>query len=104
MIPPAGPKAMMTATPRVEAFLRRYAELSDAERREMQSTPEFEFLMARLRFGPDESVPVEQMDLALELAVRYPEPLDYYRTRAEASLRRRLLAARLALSVPFRIT
>ena len=64
----------MTATPRVEAFLCRYAGLSHAERREMQSTPEFEFLMARLRFGPDEPVPVEQMDLALELAVRYPSP------------------------------
>jgi hypothetical protein len=92
---------MTSPSPRVAEFLARYHALSDAELREFQRTPEFEYLMARLKFGPDEPVPVEQIDLALELAVRYPHSLEHYRARAEEAGQRRL-AERLAASVPYK--
>jgi hypothetical protein len=97
---------MMTAqpSPRVTEFLARYAALSDAERRRLQRTPEFAYMMARLRFRDDEPVPAAQMDLALDLAVRYPHSLDYYRGRAEEAGRRRCLTERLAASAPFKIS
>jgi hypothetical protein len=87
-------------TPRVADFLSQYAAQTDEERRALQSTPDFAYLMARLRFRDDEPVPVEWIDLAIELAVRYPHPLEYYRERAEDPSRRRL-TERLAASVPF---
>jgi hypothetical protein len=67
------------------------------------------YLMARLKFRPDQHVPFEMMDLALELELRYPHALDYYRQRAEDARWRRLdlewsaweLTERLAASVPF---
>jgi len=94
----------MAACPRVQEFLARYAALSDAERRELQRTPEFAYLMARIRFRHDEPVPAELLDLALELELRYPYSLDYYRLRAEEAGQRRLLTERLAASVPFKIS
>jgi hypothetical protein len=91
----------MAVKSRVDAFLARYGALSDDARRELHRTPEFDFLMARLKYGPDESVPQPQLDLALELELRYPYPLEHYRSRAEAARRSSSLADRLASSVPF---
>ena len=89
---------------RVALFLRQVEALSTGEREALQSTPEFEYFMARLKFRADEPVPVEQIDLALDLAARYPHPLDYYRQLAERATQRQLLADRLAASVPFKIS
>jgi len=47
---------------------------------------EFVYFMSRLKFGPDEPVPVEQMDLALELAVRSPHSLKHCRARARGAV------------------
>ncbi len=63
---------------------------------------DWDYLMARLKWRPDEPVPVEQMDLALELEVRYPHHRDYYQGRAEQARPGRLLAERLAASAPYR--
>jgi len=92
----------MAPSPRVTAFLAWYKALTDDERRSVQSDPDFAYLMARIKFRDDEVVPAAQMDLALELAVRYPHSVDYYRERAEEARRRRSLAERLEASAPFR--
>jgi len=62
-----------------------------------------DYLMARLRFHDDEPVPVERLDWALELGLRYPYSTEHYRARAEVAGRRRSLAKRLSVSVPFEI-
>jgi hypothetical protein len=43
--------------------------------------------MARLKFRPDEPVLFEQMDLALELVLRFHHSVEYYRLRAEEACR-----------------
>jgi hypothetical protein len=83
-------------SPRVDAFCSAVEAMSAAERRRLEYDPEYQYLMARLRFRDDEPVPMKHMDLALELAVRYPHNLEYYRLRAE-------VARRLAASVLFQI-
>jgi hypothetical protein len=95
---------MMATSPRVEIFLRRFAALSDGERRLLQGSAEFEYLMVRLKFRSDEPVPPELLYLAIELEARYPFPLDFYRERAEKARRRRSLTERLAASVPYVIS
>jgi hypothetical protein len=85
---------------RVDEFLNVWDTMSETERHHLARQPEFACLMARLKWGDDEPVPFEQLDLALELAVRYPHPLGYYRDRSEDPGRRRL-TERLAASIPF---
>jgi hypothetical protein len=73
---------------------------------------ECDYLLVRHILRPDEPVPFELMDLALELDLRYPHSIDYYRERAEDARWRRLdlkwrareLAERLEASVPFKIS
>ena len=91
---------MMASSLRVAAFVAWFTSPPDEERQEIQSTAEFCYLRARLQFRPDYPVPVECIDLAIKLEVRYPHSLEYYRERAEDP-RRRLLTERRPASVPF---
>jgi hypothetical protein len=83
-------------SPRVDAFCSAVEAMSSAERWRLEYDPEYQYLMARLRFSDDEPVPIKHMDLALELAVRYPHNLEYCRLRAE-------VARRLAASILIQI-
>jgi len=94
-----------TPSPRVSSFIDMVNALSDQQWRVYAASPEGAYLMARLKYGPDEPVPFEQMDMQLELAMHYPHPIEHYRTRAEESRRwRQELPERLAASVPFKIS
>jgi hypothetical protein len=86
------PAEAMMASCRVEAFLRGWRGLVGGERRSLERTPDFERLMCQLKFRDDEPVPWNQLDLALELELRFPYSIEHYRECAEEARRRRLLA------------
>jgi hypothetical protein len=91
--PPTRAPAMTQS--RVAIFCDWLDTLSDTELRELHRTPKWSYLCARIKFRDDEPVPVECIDLALELDLLYPLPTEYYRRRA-------LLAGRLSTSsIPF---
>jgi len=93
-----------TRSPRIETLLDKPIDaLSSEEIGEVAHAlpDEWAVVMVQLKFRPDQPVPFELMDLALELELRYPLTLEHYRARAKE---RRLLAERLAGSVPFKIS
>jgi len=102
-------------TARAEALLDRDVRtLSDDEWCEVAETfpDEYAYMMVRLKSRPGDPVSPKQLGLDLELTIRYPHSIDYYRDRAEDARwrrldqkwRARLLAERLAASVPFEIS